>query len=275
MSGKADLEVTALYTAGTWAWAELPCAALFASDETARVFGVTNLFLALARPFQSRPASLRHGLVQRHVLIDQLVRASGARAVLELAAGLSRRGACFSAEPSLAYVELDQPHVIERKRALLERTEEGRSVAARQNFTLAAADVVQDALAPHAPGDGPLVVIAEGLLVYLPAEAQRALFSRVAALLQGRGGRLLFDYVPGPEEPPPGLVGRALGWLLRRFTKGGGFVRDARTRDELLAELRAAGFTQARWLEPKDAPADWGVPHLQRFTRQLVFEAVR
>src|SRR5262249_12284895 len=69
----ADLAATALYTAGTWAWAGFPGAELFDHADARGVFGATNFALALARPFLKTPASLRHSLVQRHVMIDRLL----------------------------------------------------------------------------------------------------------------------------------------------------------------------------------------------------------
>src|SRR5215510_4178842 len=86
------LGVTALYTSEVWRWGGLEGAELLASDEAKRVFDVTNLALGVARPFLRDARSLRHALLHRHTMIDRLVRESGAKQVLELAAGLSRRG---------------------------------------------------------------------------------------------------------------------------------------------------------------------------------------
>ena len=74
-------------------------AELFASDQTRWTFRVTNGALSLARlahPFSKRP-SLRHSLVQRHEMFDALLQQWDGRQVLELAAGLSRRGVEFDA----------------------------------------------------------------------------------------------------------------------------------------------------------------------------------
>jgi len=122
-----DLSVTALYTAGTWAWAGLAGADLLDNPDSRRVFGATNAALAMARPFFGKGPSLRHSLVQRHVMIDRVLTDEGARHVLELAAGLSRRGLTFSADARVSYVELDRAPVIARKRALLSRARPGAS----------------------------------------------------------------------------------------------------------------------------------------------------
>jgi len=104
------LPVTALYTAGVWAWSRRPGAELYTSPATARVFGVVEVVLRVARWFVRNAPSLRHGLVQRHVMLDALVadaRADGLSHGVELAAGLSPRGAARTAEPGWSWTEVD------------------------------------------------------------------------------------------------------------------------------------------------------------------------
>ncbi|MFO0759247.1 MAG: class I SAM-dependent methyltransferase [Byssovorax sp.] len=268
-----DLSVTALYTAETWAWGGLPCAELFQSEDSKRVFGATNAALGVAGIFRKEP-SLRHGLVQRHTLIDALLRRSGIRRVIELAAGLSRRGAWFTADPSFDYTEVDLPPVIAKKRALLERTAEGRAVLERPGYRLVAGDAASIDLASLAPAGEPLFVIAEGLFMYLQPDEQRALWSRIFDLL-GRAaeGALVFDLVPTGEKAPPGAVGRALGGMMKRFTGGKTFEETARSRADILGELRAAGFVEAAALDPSKVAADYDLPFADMPTQQLVFTA--
>lgn len=257
-----DLSITALYTAGTWAWLGLPAAHLFRSPDSDRVFAVTNAALWLASWFASGP-DLPRSLAQRHAMIDALI--AGSPRVIELAAGLSRRGAAMSADPAVSYVEVDLPGVVARKEALLAASEEGRGVLARPNLARVAADVRSVDLAALA--GGPCAVVAEGLMMYLPAEEQRALWAKIARIPRVR---LVFDLVPPVEKAPPGAVGRALGWLMRRFTGGQGFVEDGRSRADLLAELRACGFAEVRALEPRDL---LGMPFPKARTEVVVFEA--
>jgi O-methyltransferase involved in polyketide biosynthesis len=234
-----------------------------------------NGALAVARLFAPRAPSLRHGLVQRHVMIDGLTRDHGAGTVLELAAGLSARGLRASADPAVSYVEVDRPEVVARKRALLERSDAGKAALARPNLRFVPGDVAEVDLAglvPAAPE--PLLVLVEGLLMYLDEAAQARLLQRLAALLAGRArARLVFDLVPTGEQPPPGLAARALAAIWKRATRGGEFVRDGRKREDVLAMLQAAGFQTVECLSPADGPARWKVPHLDRRTQQLVFVA--
>lgn len=123
-----------VYTSQVWAWGALSHAHLFANSDAKRVFDATNAALA-ARMFNRKPAPLRHSLLHRHVMIDHMLRASGYRHVIELASGFSR-GAAATIDARITYTELDLPPVVECKRELLERTEEGRAVLARLGLRL-------------------------------------------------------------------------------------------------------------------------------------------
>jgi len=199
-------------------------------------------------------------------MIDRIVRSSPTRRVIELAVGLSRRGATLSADPTFDYIEIDVPHVIAHKRRLLERSAAGRVVLARPNLQLVAGDVLVDAL----PARTPAVVVAEGLAMYLAGDARRALFARVRAL---GDVELVFDLTPASDEPPPGAIGRALERAMKRFTGGQAFERDARTRDDVVAELGAAGFADARAIAARDVARDWQLPFADRATPVVIFVA--
>jgi len=270
----ADLSVTALYTSAAWSWGDLPNAHLFDHAHARRVFRVVNAVLGMARPFTGARGPLPVALLHRHTFIDALLRAADARRVLELAAGLSRRGVTFSTDPVVEYVEVDRPDVVAAKRRLLERTDEGRAALGRPNFRLVEADVQTTAMGALAPPNGhELFVIAEGLLMYLEAEAQRELARDVATRLADGGGTFVFDFVPPREQPPPGRVGRGLGWAMKRMTGGHGFARDDRTRVEVKADLVQCGFDRVEAFEPRVVAREWGLPHPDAETQQVVFVA--
>jgi O-methyltransferase involved in polyketide biosynthesis len=256
-----DLSVTALYTSQVWTWGALSCAELYATPEAKRVFDVTNGALQLARVVRGDMPDLRYALLHRHTMIDHLLAESGCGRVVELAAGLSRRGAANCRKRD--YTEIDLPPVIEKKRALLERTAAGRDVLAHLKL------VAGDAL--DVDFESGAFVIAEGLVMYLDGDRRRRLFARVAA----RAETFVFDLVPTSEEPRPGAIGRALEAGMKRFTGGRGFERDARTREQVLGELRDAGFTDARAVAAHDVAASWRLPHAERATTMVVFIASR
>ncbi len=269
-----NLSVTALYTSGTWSWGNLAGAELLASDDARNVFRFTNVALAITRLFKWKLRSLRHSLLHRHTMIDHLVDVARPTHVLELAAGLSRRGVARTSDPSVQYVEIDLAPMVAHKRRLLERTLAGRSALARPNLRLVEGDVTAMDLAASLEGELPSFVIAEGLFMYLRPEQQRALWGEVRSLFAaGRAGTFVFDLVPACEEPRPGLAGRALGWLMRRFTDGRGFERDPRTRHDIASELRQAGFDEVEMVEPAAVATAWGLPFPEVPTQQLLFVA--
>jgi O-methyltransferase involved in polyketide biosynthesis len=254
-----DLSVTALYTSQVWAWGGLSHADLLTSVDARRVFDVTNAALAVARVVRRDLPELRYALLHRHAMIDHLLDEASDPRVIELAAGLSRRGAAYCRERE--YIEIDLPPVVEKKRELLARTVDGRDVLDR--LTLVAGDVAE------VPLDGPAFVIAEGLLVYLSKAARARLFERVRAAASA----FVFDLVPTSEEPAPGLVGRVLEAGMKRFTGGKSFERDASTRDQIKAELRAAGFAQVTAHAARDVAQRWHLPYPERTTNTLVWHA--
>lgn len=267
-----DLSPTALYTSQVWAWGGLSHAHLLASPDAKRVFDATNAALAAARMFNHKLAPLRHSLLHRHTMIDHLLRESGYRHVIELAAGFSRRGAAVTSDARVTYTELDLPPVVERKRKLLQRTDEGRAVLARPGLRLVEGDVETVALEPFVRRGEPVFVIAEGLMMYLAADDRRCLFAKVHQLAAITGElRFVFDLTPSSEEPEPGIVGRVLAAAMRRSTGGRGFERDARTRDDIVTALREVGFDDVEAVTSSDIAGVWNLPDPDRRTHAVLF----
>ncbi|TNE86851.1 MAG: hypothetical protein EP330_19770 [Deltaproteobacteria bacterium] len=269
---EGDLSVTAQYTSQAWIRGGFPYAELFDDPGSQRVFGATNSVMGLFAWFRPGAPSLPDSLIARHAMLDHLGRSSGCRQFVEVAAGLSRRGATFSEEPECAYVEVDLPGMVATKERLLGESDRGRAVLARANLRRVGMDARElelDALL----GEGPVCCIAEGLLMYFDRDTRQAFFARMASQLAARpGSQLIFDLVPATEQPKPGLVGRMLGWLMRRFTQGRGFEEDQGSREDLVAELRAAGFEQVQWFEPADL-TDAQLPAPSGVVQTLVWRA--
>jgi O-methyltransferase involved in polyketide biosynthesis len=267
-----DLSVTALYTSQAWAWGGLSHAHLFASSDAKRVFDATNAVLAAVRMFNRKLAPLRHSLLHRHTMIDHLFRESGYRHIIELAAGFSRRGAAATSDAHVTYTELDLPPVIERKRELLQRTDEGRAVLERPGLRLVESDVETVALEPFVRRGEPVFVIAEGLMMYLAADARHYLFAKVRQLAAIAGElQFVFDLTPRSEEPEPGMLGRVLEAAMRRSTDGRSFERDTRTRDDIVTALREAGFSDVEVVTPRDIAHMWNLPNPDRRTQVVLF----
>ncbi len=266
-----DLTITALYTAQVWKWAKFDGGDLFGTWRGRDVFNATNLSLGIARVFRRGLPSLRHSLAQRHAMIDAIMAESGARQVVELASGLSRRGAATSANPDVRYTEVDLPRVVDKKQKLLTRSKRGREIAARDNLHFVRGDVF-DLNLDELVEDGPVCVIAEGLLMYFDQQRQKQLWSKIAALMAKHpGSTFAFDLVPFIEQPKPGVVGRSFERLFRKFTRGATFAFDERSRDDLRNDLIDSGFGDVSLFEPADAPEHWAVPFTNKRTQTLVF----
>jgi O-methyltransferase involved in polyketide biosynthesis len=268
---QGDLSVTALYTSQVWAWGGLSYAHLFTSSDAKRVFDVTNVALAVAGMFNRKLPPLRHSLLHRHAMIDHLLHESGARQVIELAAGFSRRGAAATNDPHVHYTEIDLPHVIGRKHELLKRTEEGRAVLARPGLRLVEGDVATVALEKFVSPGEPVFVIAEGLLMYLVTDARRDLFAKVRQLAASTGElRFVFDLTQATEEP--GVVGRVLAAAMERSTGGRGFERSG-TREDIVTALHEAGFDDVAAVTASEIAHVWGLPDPDRRSQVMLFVA--
>ncbi|MGC6416529.1 MAG: class I SAM-dependent methyltransferase [Bradymonadia bacterium] len=267
-----DLSVTALYTAQTWRWGQLTCSEYFETQESRIVFKITNIALAVARLFIWRLRSLRVSLLHRHCAIDHLVEAFVPVRVVELAAGLSRRGVSMSASEALDYVEVDLEPVVAKKLALLGAHPDGQKCLERENWRCVSGDVQELELYDVVGQTSRSAVIAEGLFMYFGEEEQMAMWRKIyTSLRDSRAGLFVFDLVPKNEQPKPGPIGRALEWLMKRFTGGRAFEVDGRTRADIVSALASVGFDRVTALEPKDYGAQWSLPYPDYRSQQLLF----
>lgn len=269
---EGDLSVTALYTAETWKWGKLSGADVFSTAESRTVFRVTNWALAIAKCFRWNLASLKVSLLHRHTMIDHLVSDFDPEVVVEIASGLSRRGLTMSEASSLRYVEVDLPAVIAKKRQLIEEHPGAKVASLRPNWILMEGDAREVNLGSLVGAPERAVCIAEGLFMYLDADQQIGTWRRIADALSGATtGMFVFDLVPSVEQPKPGLIGRSLESLMKRFTGGRSFEQDTRGRDQVRTDLLACGFDDVRLIEPRDVAEKWDLPFPRRKSQQLIF----
>jgi O-methyltransferase involved in polyketide biosynthesis len=202
-------------------------------------------------------------LLGRHQVMDDLLHAAikdgTISQVVEIAAGMSPRGQRFSEQygDALTYIEADLPAMATRKRIALERLP--------RSSTHAVVDF--DALRTAGPGSLASVmanldptrgtaVITEGLLNYLPGDAVRTLWSRVAAELARFPAGLYISDLHLASELRGGAA-RSFGVLLGAFVRGRIHFHfaDAGSAE---AALHEAGFDDVT-LHQLDDPA-LGVP---------------
>ena len=268
-----DLSVTALYTAGVWHWAGFKYAELVISIDSKRIFKVTNFALSIMRLFRWKLPKLAQGLAQRHTLIDQLSQELPAKTIIELASGLSTRSFRHCQNRDLKqleqYIEVDLPHVIKHKQERLNQAGELPPTLHfhAQDLKFFEAEKFKEQF--HLSDS--IVVIAEGLVMYLKAEELKVLFLQIASLLKTGQGRLVFDWLPSIEEPPPGLLGRTLGYLMKRFTGGHGFERDQRSRHDMIDLLYELGAKNVELYDTHLIAQSRSLPFAQANTQQLIF----
>ncbi len=146
-----------------------------------------------------RAEAMVNGMAVRTKFFDDCctaATAAGVRQVVILASGLDARAYRLPWPAGTTVYELDQPDVIDFKTQTLaaigaEPTAQRRTVAIdlREDWPQALRAAGFDASAPTA-------WLAEGLLIYLPPQAQDQLFDRITAL-SAPGSTIATEYVPG------------------------------------------------------------------------------
>jgi O-methyltransferase involved in polyketide biosynthesis len=266
---RSDIPPSALYTAATWHWGNIAGADLVTPSNAGSVFRVVNACSSLYRVVNPGWHSLRHTLLHRHIGIDHLLRQANCPQVIEIAAGFSPRGSSWSGQSLTHYFEVDMPAVIAAKRRLLEGTVAGKQVLCRENFAL----LEGDACAMDWTGF-PLrrsFIITEGLMMYFDRSDQMRIWKDMAAFLRRGGGEYVFDYLPVPDQPSRSLAGRLLSRMRgRRRT----FPCDGRSRDEIAADLKEAGFGHVEMHSSAQFARAWNLPHAGVHTRVILYRCL-
>jgi len=127
-------------------------------------------------------------LEARYKLVNKLLYQAGAMQILELASGLSSRGIVMAKDPSLEYVELDLPLMVETKRKILSKiTEIPPNLHLEPGNALNFKTINQ--ITKVFSKNKPLVVISEGLLRYLNFEEKAMVARNIHTLLEIFGGK--------------------------------------------------------------------------------------
>ena len=156
-------------------------------------------------------------LGQRKAFCDQQVRdaiGSGAVQVLVLGAGYDTLCWRLAPEfPGVHFFEIDHPATASLKAKGI------KELGTRENLHLIAEDLGERKLSDVLRADrtwdinAQTVIIAEGLVMYLSAEAVQSLFRQCAAVT-GKGSRITFSYIPSGEDGRPN-AGQWTGLMLR------------------------------------------------------------
>lgn len=175
-----DVSDTARWVAVFRAWESSRPDALFRDPYAARLAGQRGEHIAKQMTFHTRHA---WSYVARTWLIDRLVMDeihAGADMILNLAAGLDTRPYRLELPPNLAWIEVDFPRLLAYKTEILR---DARPRCALERIPLDLADAAaRRALLERLGGSRKrIVVISEGLLIYLTREAVGSLASDLKA----------------------------------------------------------------------------------------------
>ena len=245
---------TALWTAMYRAFESERVDALFIDPHARRLAGPRGAAIVRALPHGQ---SMAWAMVVRTAVIDEIVRAcvaKGARTVVNLGCGLDTRAYRLDLPSHLRWLDIDLPGMVAYRRSLL------KDEAANCDHADVAADIGESGaltgvLALARASAGPLLVVTEGLLVYLEraqvdsiarglhAEplARWWLTDLIAPLLLNTVGRrwqphLLAAHAPLRFAPADGTMFFApLGWREADFDRSG------TSRSDSIARHRCRG----------------------------------
>ncbi|RAJ79134.1 leucine carboxyl methyltransferase [Chitinophaga dinghuensis] len=137
----------------------------------------------------------------RYWSINQLLEDLPIHNILELSSGFSFRGLKTAENSEYFYIDTDLPDLISTKQALLEQLHPGPLAGHLEVLPLNALDEIAfEAIVAKFP-PGPLVIVNEGLLMYLDPEEKKQLCQIIHRILQKRGGYWITADIYTRDEP--------------------------------------------------------------------------
>ncbi len=249
---------TAHYTAYVWKHVGMPHGELFATPLGAAMFWGFRLAVegALPRLLGGVP-SMTEYLELRHLWIESALEEERPDRVVELGAGLSRRGVTWAAR-GVPYVEVDLPPMSALKRRMIaERASPELRSRLSGRLTHVAADVLDGGfageLASLLRGAERPVVVAEGVLGYFARPDRERLAASVARALEGRGA-FVTELRTASGDPSVAAAVKVLRASIRLATKGRGAREDFADPDDVRRFFAEAGFGSVEPLEHERVP---------------------
>jgi O-methyltransferase involved in polyketide biosynthesis len=254
----ARISPTAHYTAYVWYRLGLPNSEFFATDEGRRLFWGFRLAGEWIAAVSPRLPSMMQYLELRHRLIDGALDEIAPDRVVELGAGLSRRGVTWAGK-GVRYIEIDLPHMIREKRRRIDAAGAAVRDLVQDRLVLAPVDVLGEGFHPFLVSalrgaERPLVV-AEGVLAYFSIPERRKIAQDIARALRSTGGGIfLADLRSKQGRRAVGVAVRALKAGIRIATRGRGVREDFESPDRIRSFFDEAGFDEAVALDPSSVP---------------------
>ncbi|MBX3272439.1 MAG: class I SAM-dependent methyltransferase [Sandaracinaceae bacterium] len=243
---------TGHYTAYVWHHLGMPNAELFVTPLGRALFWgfrVSGEGLLTWAPFAP---SMTQYLDYRHRAFERALEQSEPDLVVELGAGLSRRGVTWASRGT-RYVEVDLAPMVRAKQRLIDaRSSAALRAAIRGRLEHVARDVLSedfgDWLAEALRGARRPAVIAEGVLTYFTPADRRRLVGTIARALAGRGVFAAELRVRG-SGASAGALG-ALRGAIRLVTRGRGAGEEEPSHEASRALFEGAGLVDVRAVEP-------------------------
>jgi O-methyltransferase involved in polyketide biosynthesis len=146
----------------------------------------------------------------RYWSIDQLLRQTENKNLLELSSGYSMRGLDrYVNDENTHYIDTDLPEIVALKQGMISNLQVGDKVKGKfELLPLNAVDPSEFGKVIHRFGDGPLTIINEGLLMYLNLDEKKQVCNSIYKTLKQRGGVWITAdvYVQRPKEMTERLI---------------------------------------------------------------------
>ncbi|MFW5925684.1 MAG: class I SAM-dependent methyltransferase [Myxococcota bacterium] len=250
---------TAHYTAYVWKRLGLPHAELFATPRGARLFWSFRAAGEWTAAASRRVPSMEQYLGLRHRLIEAALDEHAPDHVVELGAGLSRRGLTWAADRAVPFTEIDLPHMARAKRALLAGASPEVRPRAEAHLRIEEGDVLDPALGDRLrsllAGARRPAVVAEGLVGYFASDERLRILRSVHEGLSGASdGIFLCDLRTRDAGQRLGPAVKAMRLGIRLVTRGRGIRSDFADDAEVRAFFTQGGFAQADKLDASRLP---------------------
>ncbi len=252
---------TAHVTAYAWHQLGMPYAQLFVTREGAAMYWSFASTAGLVGRLFELPTLVEY-LEFRHRMIEAALERLDPDRIIELGAGLSRRGITWVLDRGVRYTEIDLPHMTQAKRRML-AAGPGRVLRALREGELELRST--DILAPSCASElGELlagaarpVIVSEGLLDYFDLDDRKRLLANLVAGFRKAGvaGHYLTDLQRGDRERKVGPAAKVLRSAIKLATGGQGPARPFRDLEHVDRVFALAGFSAGEELKPKQLAA--------------------
>jgi len=249
---------TAHVTAYAWYQLGMPYAHLFVTREGAAMYwAFAGTFGALGKALFKLPSLVEY-LEFRHRMIEAQLELLEPDRVIEMGAGLSRRGITWVLDRGVRYTEIDLPHMSEAKRRMLDAAPGRVRRAVREGeLELRSTNILApgfaDELAELLAGAQRPVVISEGMLDYFDLDDRQKLLENLAKGFRKAGvtGHYLTDLQRGDRERKVGPAAMVLRQAIKLATGGQGPAKPFRDLEHVDRVFKLAGFDHGYELKPK------------------------